>query len=66
MPLEEVDKLMQDNADAKAYADSLNQMLGGEALTPACRREAKGCNKGWIAQLRPWQFAMLLHCSLTQ
>lgn len=30
MPLEELDKLMQDSADAKAYVDELNQMLGAQ------------------------------------
>ncbi|KAI7845086.1 hypothetical protein COHA_001451 [Chlorella ohadii] len=40
MPLEEVDKLMQDNADAKAYADSLNQMLG-ESLNPEQQEAAE-------------------------
>lgn len=33
VPLEDVEQLMQDNADAKAYEDSLRQMLG-ESLNP--------------------------------
>ena len=32
MPLEEVEQLMQDSADAKAYEDSLRQMLGKPCL----------------------------------
>ncbi|PRW44891.1 aldehyde dehydrogenase [Chlorella sorokiniana] len=40
MPLEEVDKLMQDSADAKAYADELNQMLG-ESLNPEQQEAAE-------------------------
>lgn len=28
LPLEDVERLMQDSADAKAYEDSLRQMLG--------------------------------------
>lgn len=40
MPLEEVDKLMQDSADAKAYADELNQMLG-QSLNPEQQEAAE-------------------------
>ncbi|EFN56132.1 hypothetical protein CHLNCDRAFT_144767 [Chlorella variabilis] len=34
LPLEDVEQLMQDSADAKAYEDSLRQLLG-ESLNPA-------------------------------
>ena len=39
MPLQEVEQLMQDGADAKAYEDSLRQLLGKAcqpASQPAC------------------------------
>lgn len=38
LPLEDVEQLMQDGADAKAYEDSLRQLLGGckKQMRAAC------------------------------
>jgi hypothetical protein len=54
MPLEEVEQLMQDSADAKDYEDSLRQMLG----KPACRAPASQTFRHTASHV------VLLYCSV--
>lgn len=51
MPLEEVEKLMQDNADAREYEQSLRQLLGAPRLLGCAMRSAGGRQRGGMHTL---------------
>lgn len=63
VPLEDVEQLMQDNADAKAYEDSLRQMLGEGVGWAAHQLQLKRLcgSRGMHGTVPAWLLAQFLH-----
>jgi hypothetical protein len=63
VPLEDVEQLMQDNADAKAYEDSLRQMLGEGVGWAAHQLQLKRlcCSRGMHGTVPAWLLAKFPH-----